>query len=308
MTEPELHDKITSYVRDEMSATERIDFELRLQDEPELQALVSDYQMANLVTERMAQKSLQTDFARWRDEIDNARTTDKKSPSAQPRLLIGLAILLGLCGIGWYLMQNQREKESIPGNRKEPDAIKVDTPAQRQLETPVVKKEDKPNDDYATSEPKNSVLKKGWESQLNQIAKTQHDLAMQETLMDRGSTRSLDPETQLTIAKSQIKNKEYKAALISLSQFTPQDPNYLEILMLMGNAYFSLANYKEAVSAYQDCLSLDPKNDLTEYYLLLTYLASLPERKEEAISLSQKILSDKNHTYYTHVVGMSLPW
>ena len=101
MDEFEGQEIIEAYWCDKMSPEERAAFEQQLQSDPALLQQVEDWRLVFLATERLAQKDLQMNFARWKGEMDEPVVIQQKTV-LKPTLVIGLLIfLIVLVMIGW---------------------------------------------------------------------------------------------------------------------------------------------------------------------------------------------------------------
>ena len=84
------------------------------------------------------------------------------------------------------------------------------------------------------------------------------------------------PEARAVFQKLAKSKRDRGSALVGLAEISFQEKNYAEAVqsasqavdrgggvqarVLLGDAHFRLAHYKEAAKAYGDALKLDPKN------------------------------------------------
>lgn len=76
------------------------------------------------------------------------------------------------------------------------------------------------------------------------ILKTSTEPKLATSAEEPKQTRSIDNEGEIRLSKSILE----------------KDPNNLQTLISLGNAYFDTDRYQEAIDAYSKVLSIDPKN------------------------------------------------
>ncbi len=75
----------------------------------------------------------------------------------------------------------------------------------------------------------------------------------------RGGSSSAQGEQQGGPASPQAKT-DLSQEIAQLEDVLKKDPNNLQALISLGNAYFDTNQYNKAIDAYQKALKLDPKN------------------------------------------------
>ncbi|MFP6760162.1 MAG: tetratricopeptide repeat protein, partial [Rhodospirillales bacterium] len=64
----------------------------------------------------------------------------------------------------------------------------------------------------------------------------------------------------LSIARMSLEDEDYGAAVFQFVNVLKRDPNSADAKFGLGDAYFGLADYKNAESTYRPALEIFPKN------------------------------------------------
>lgn len=112
----------------------------------------------------------------------------------------------------------------------------------------------------------------------------------------RGSTAQ---ETKSDSLLNLYKIGRYTAVIDSIKQMSDNNPEKIQLLPLLADAYFKSGNYR---NAYQLWLRIDQGGmtspDLTDWNLLITRMALLPDNQNEFNAQLEAILADKDHSYF----------
>lgn len=88
-----------------------------------------------------------------------------------------------------------------------------------------------------------------------------------------------DGETMLYLGRIYESQKQaakatdaFRKAVDGLLKFTKQNPNYSDGFYLLGNAYFKLSRFNEAIDSYRKCLAISPKFARGRLALGISYL------------------------------------
>lgn len=123
--------------------------------------------------------------------------------------------------------------------------------------------------------------------------------AMQAT---RGSSIS---NSILEQAGKAYDKKDFTHAITLLKNIPATDENFLA-LEILAHAYFQSQNYRAALPVFQNLLQLSGRKSLekSEWYLLLCYLANYDTYQKDFNALAQKIISNKEHTYFAETTTL----
>ena len=96
--------------------------------------------------------------------------------------------------------------------------------------------------------------------------------------------------TELKAAKSAIKRKEYKKAIVELNKILAEKPNHADAWNLLGFSARKSGDFITAKSAYTKALSIDPKHTQAMEYMGEMYLSlNQPSKAEELLSRLEKL-------------------
>jgi tetratricopeptide (TPR) repeat protein len=121
----------------------------------------------------------------------------------------------------------------------------------------------------------------------------------------RGAAKMEDPFNQ---GLSAYMSAEYGFAISALEQIRPQQNEYIEAQMYLGNAYLATGKYPEAISALSKVFeSGDSRfSEAATWYLLLGYVAT--GNKEQFEKFSAKILNSDRLVFKKEVEELQRKW
>jgi hypothetical protein len=318
MSDFEQYEKIELYLKKELTPDEMTAFENDIKNDSKLAEAVELHRLEWDAMEVLIEADLKKKMTEWNvpfevtpqpkglagsvfspknDEKSNLVNTNSV-PRNRLNWLMGIAASLTLLTVAtvWYFNRPQLQKPEI--STIEPSQ-KIDTPSvfspkmkgktednkiveqsQKQdikkVETPTIK-DDKNYPAYA------------YEAYENEGAPTYEDMQM----------RGTNNENTLDEAGKAYDKKDYKKVIDLLKNLTATDENFAA-LEILAHAYFQSKNAKSALPIFQNLLKLSGKKskEKSEWYLLLCYLSDYKNHKTKFESLSESILSQKEHAYF----------
>jgi hypothetical protein len=132
---------------------------------------------------------------------------------------------------------------------------------------------------------------------IAQEAYEKEDFPSYESLQTtRGDSAS---DSVLDQAGKAYDKKDFNRTIALLKNTPPIDENFLA-LEILGHAYFQIKNYQAALPVFQNLLQLSGRksSEKSEWYLLLCYLANYNKYQKDFNVLAQKIMNNKEHTYF----------
>ena len=117
----------------------------------------------------------------------------------------------------------------------------------------------------------------------------------------RGNTQA---ETTFQQAMHAYSQKNYTEARQLFANIHPSDNNQIEISFYLGHTYFQLAEYENAITAYQKVIGA---RDIrfqaaAEWYYLLSLLGS--EQEEQFQQMADKLAQDSQHAYRQQLINL----
>ncbi len=126
----------------------------------------------------------------------------------------------------------------------------------------------------------------------------------------QGGTRSSSEDNrpnvqnQYFVALDAYKSKNYPSVISALKDLPNNHPNYYSAMELLGRSYFNLRVYSKAEGIFKILYQSGENSNTTDWYLLLTYLAQYPDKKEDFETLKSKILNSSSHKYKSEVMQL----
>jgi hypothetical protein len=325
MEERELFDRIESYLKKELSPQEVIIFEKEIVDNPELAQAVALQRLEWDAMEVIIENDLRQNMSKWDNPIsatpspkESLRTVSKHkmginetSPKGLSRSqlywLSGTAasLLIATFATVWYFNKPQVPTTEIV---KTESTIKMDTPS---VSTPSQAIENEKNTIIVGKDkqiPQNELQNRNFEAEKAYLAYAESayfksDLPQFEDMQaSRGEAKDAN---NVDDAGKAYDKKDFKKA-IDLLKNTPAKDEYFMALEILAHAYFQTKNYPSALPVFKNLLKLSGKksHDKSEWYLLLCYLTDFKMYQAEFKALENKILSNKEHDYYTQTMEL----
>ncbi len=119
-------------------------------------------------------------------------------------------------------------------------------------------------------------------------------LFLSEAAMAAGGGGDMPPrvaqDPQMQMAKDQIEKKDWSAAIATLESFTKTNPQSADGFNLLGYSYRNLKRYDEALVAYKQALTLDPKHKGAHEYIGMAYIQmGQPAKAREHLAALDKL-------------------
>lgn len=131
---------IDKYLKDEMSAEERVEFEKRLSKD---KGLRKEYELTSLIAEELLDFEMREQIMEWHSQIDNEMNQDEHKGKAMTNkkkknmivlsiLAVAASLIIGVIFVQHYLPDNDPTKESSFANNKPVDTTRtvIATPIQ----------------------------------------------------------------------------------------------------------------------------------------------------------------------------------
>lgn len=317
MTNEQMQNKILDWLKGYLSDSESAEMKTRAENDPDFASLVEQERLLMQALDRLGQKALRPKIARWRNDLDNIppspkfdETTlpDTKLPDGNPfiwlsqvlkypvwvRILFGI-LLIGALGLILWL---NRAEERPPSNPSPPPVIPRNGP--------VANDSDKQGENAEQPQPFNSV----------NLPPTRTQLAMSfhqpeypsknyvKTPENRESKEISNGIRILKLAQDTLKKGFPRTAIALLNGIAPADSLETDVQLWRGHALFKNGKYEDAISAYRLYEELTIQTDHAEWYLLLSYLATYPNHKQEFNDLLAKVTGDPGHTFFQQALSL----
>jgi hypothetical protein len=320
-------EQITDYILGNLTAAEKVAFELELQRNKALQEEValmrdvlkgieakgdSDFRQ-NLI---LIEKGLQKESFFTSQNTDNQANAKKKSNIFQlPMFRYAIAAaLLGFGLIFWFSIQQNNSPNNIAKNNQTENntvqtqpqipIIPIEKNTRTPSETPLISKS------KTSTAPHNiGVLKQenanAGAAESNYIALAESAYNMPAFATGRGEKELA--EQLLDSAATHLRKRAFSKALEVLNSPIFNENDVTKSKVMRAHAFFGLKEYKTSLSLFQAvCDSkIMPYSEESEYYLLLCYLTQYSSEKGKYEALKQKILLDREHPAYEKVTKMS---
>lgn len=290
----EIQDTIDAYVKGQLNAAEKADFETTLQSDPDLAKAVEqariDVGIANLL--------IDDEVRGWMQEWENeppASTPNPPRPGIGWKWLGLTAFIAVLGGAVWFFNRSGTNNKEQTPEQEQP--VQQKPPVR--TDVPVVQQETVP--------PKTVP-----EKSASPAADARYT-ALAETGFRRSDNtsylRSIEPvqtqKTPLHRAAEAMDARQYDRAIDILSPLPSTDPEYIAAQTLLGESYFLKKQFSKAEQAYTTALrSGKISSDAVEWSLLMSYLAQYTTKKSDFDRLLNRILADLDHPEYDQAVGL----
>ncbi|MBL7816126.1 MAG: hypothetical protein JNL70_14000 [Saprospiraceae bacterium] len=319
MTDFELYEKIETYLKGQLTPEQHKAFEIEIANDHKLAELVDMHRFEWDAMEVIIEKDLRNQMAQWKKEGTPSVKEEKKSTlhvvgegTTIRRLyytLVAAASVAVVAGAVWWLWFRNEPKQNIP---TPPIAVSTDTTNKT--------KEQNPSPQY-TVPPTEELVKKDTKKQAPLPPKVEEideniyrvyaleayekneTFTYEETRTSRGEQTE---NNSLDIAGKAFDKKDYSKAINLLKNTPATDENFVA-LEILAHSYFQTKNYKAALPIFQNLLILSGRKsrEKSDWYLLLCYLANYKQHKTQFNSLTQNILSNKDHAFYNDVLELS---
>ena len=336
MEDFELYEKIEAYLKGQLAPEDTKAFESEIAQDTDLAERVAQHRFEWDAMEVIIENDLRGKMAQWKADKDTETNPsvplitssqtlesadEKKSPLRVERggtylrrlsyALAAAASVAVVVAAAWWLWFRDVPKM----NQVKPEIVKIDTikktekptnPINTPPQYPVPKTDDvqlakkKDNNNELKPEPKQSPLSLENGKTYIALATNAYEKSDAFSYQDEQSSRgNNETGTTLDVAGKAYDKKDYTHAIVLLKNTPVTDENFIN-LEILAHAYFQSKNYKAALSVFQNLQKLSGKKsrDKSDWYVLLCYLADYKKHKKDFNTLSQKILNNKEHTYF----------
>ena len=285
----DLFDQIEAYILNQLSPTEKLDFEGQMKKNPALKERVTLQLLEHDMMEVLREKDLKHKMQHWQKELPPVKKSNKNL------YLLGgtLLIIFVLFGIWWWSLNqppsNNQDQPIIENNSPpEPEENIQEVPVEKEVPTENdtnIEEEKVPPPPVAeveTSKPK--------EPNYLALATSLYDSPELVSTQFRGNQSAQNLQQYFT-------EGDYNAVLSILKE-TPD--NNLEAQKIKGHAAFRIKNYQTAAQAFEKIINSDDPALAEEiaFYFLLSLLAIDEQETPSFQNVLNSILSDPEHKDY----------
>ena len=288
----EIQDTIDAYVKGQLSAVEKADFETAVQNDPALADAVEqarfDLNIANLLIENEVRD--------WMQEWENTPPpSEPPSGRTSPIRIFTFSLLILIIGVGiWFLMRAPTPvvPAAQPTPEKSAPTPRQDVAEEQQPSRPTETAPDKKTP--SSTDPRYLALAEG------NFKGSDKSSFMRKA--EPGQTQAPDV---LQEAAEAIGKKKYPRAIGLLRTLPATHSEYVSAQILLGESYFLQQRFPQAEQAYSKALQSGKVSpDAVEWDLLMTYLAQYGTKKSDFDRLLKKILADTDHPDYDQAVKL----
>ncbi len=291
MNKDAIFDKIEAWLSGELPESEAGAFESEIAGDTTLAAEVERHRRGREALDRLSEKAIQTDMARWRESLDELPEPplDIAPPPGMDswsRRIIGSVVgFLLLVAVYWLWPSKEVQPNNPPTQQSLPPQIQTTVPiAVTPSDGPVNE-----NPDTKQTEGKNSP-------QLIAMAQANLNDLRGAILQQYGQTMGDDDEENplFTAGVKAFKQNDLKAAKKDLLQVLKTDPYFPSAQEILASIYLSEKNYPKAVQCYEFYArqSADP---VADWRLLQFYLSDYQHHKTEFSKNLNEIANPDNH-------------
>lgn len=282
MTNDTTFEKIEAWLSGELPEAEARAFEADMASDALLKAEVERHRRGRQALERLGERSLQLDFARWRESLDDiplppaGNLPDELNPKGgrpkRPRLLWGGITLLILAGAVWFL---------VPRTKPEPG---TDTQIKRETNPPA----QPPSEPLVTNPPSQKPLEPSPQTptapdsrQLIAMADTRLS-GFHSTILDQYKDRRGEEDGEnpfFTAGLAAFQKNNVLEAKQNLLKIPASDPYFASAQEMLASIYFKEKNYAAAAESYQ-AFADQNADPIIDWRLTLFYLADYNNHKK----------------------------
>lgn len=284
-------EKIDAWLSGDLPEAEARAFEAEITADATLAAEVERHRRGREALDRLAEQTLQTDIARWRESMDElpAPPVDANSTSGTTRWVIaGVLALLVFGALYWLWSSKDLQPNQAPAQDKLPIQIQPTVPI-------AITPPDEPvneNKDLKQTENDHS-------SQLIAMAETNLSDLKGAILQQYGQTMGEDDEENPFFTKGvkAFKGNELQAAKKNLLQVPKTDPYFPSSQEMLAFIYLREKNYPSAVQSYESFAS-QSSDPAADWYLLQFYLTDYQHYKTNFAKKLRALSAPENHHRY----------
>lgn len=280
----DIQDTILAFLSHEMTDSDRAEFELQLQSDPELAAQTD--------TMRTLLKGIElAGEDKMRVQLQQIMSATSQTPSVvtfwhRPRFWAAAAALAGMLLSVWLLVRN-------PVSDMAPVAAIPDTP------TPASTLPAPAAESAAPPVQGKSIPSAATPSRYRALAQANYHTPAFSHLRGGDNTRSA-----LDTAYLFMHQKNWSKAV----EWITQNPAGTQSDVVLAHAYMSMRQYTRAQVLFSSIVNRGemPWSEESQYYLLLCYLARYDTEQAKFEALSREILSDPGHPDYEKVLDLKV--
>ena len=282
------YEEIEAYLLNQLSTSDRQDFEIELLVNDELQQALQEQEVEHMAMEVLLENRLRKKLKVWQaaadyeEEIETTRqpkafdkqpSVDRINHISKIVATISLFLFLGV-GVLYFMYDRSHVNE----------------------------------DDFSSL----TLLSDGESKALIELAATYSDpINIYEITTDIRANKKI-----VEIAKSKLKAKKYDEAINSLMTILKEEPNNLNIQYLLGLAHYKQKKFAKAIHYFEAvATNTFEYNTQVEWYLSLAHLDTQIEwclmlshlglvQKQKTIASLQEISLDKGHKYYEKAINL----
>lgn len=303
MTEPNYFDQIENYLTGKLSAQEAKAFEQEVAANENLAMELELQKLEHEGMEMMVEKELKANMASWGDQPPPDPFSDFEKPKNTngKTWFFALVGALLLAGAWWFFGTEKKVGKASPVEQPKTEStqekeVEMPPPANMPVAEEPTKREEK--DDMPPTkkqaEPENTPNTKQYAyADLSQKA---YDVPP--TFGSRLKSGERDDEnSNLTLAAKEFDAGKYTDALKLLGP--PNTKEQSTVRYLRGHTYFMVKNYRAAAQEFAVVASDEflPNYQEAQWYLLLSYVAQMPEMEKEFRDLAQRLADDEYSDY-----------
>ncbi|MCF8245796.1 MAG: hypothetical protein K9J37_14465 [Saprospiraceae bacterium] len=286
-------EKIEAYLTGQLVPAEAQLFEQAIAKDENLAMEVEMQRLEHDAMELMLEKDLKSKMGKWKDNPPPNPFEENPTPVPLPVKnswrrwlpLLGVAVLV--LGSVYYF--------SKTANNQPVDTPASETPKQEQ--TPSVPIANEPAEIEQTSPPSGTPAEPKVEKQKPQQGSAYLALAINEYETPTFNSGQRGNGTELSLleeAEAAFDEKRYSKTIELLAR--QEAGNESQVRYLRGHAYFKLKKYKQAATEFEPVAAngFAPSSQDAKWYLMLTYLAQVPDERSRFHKLAEEIADQKN--------------
>lgn len=283
---------IDRYLNEQMSDTERADFEAEMGKDAALAAQVEQQRTHLLALETLVEDELRQQLGTWSNlhpvNMEAVLIEQKRLGATQknPRRWMWFLALLGVIGTTWWTVSFFPKKDN-PTPASQP-TVPVPAPS---IPPPIAQdtNEKTPQQPLEQSQ----AVSQGRAIAVNYRTALQTDLA---TMQHEWAQRGDASETWANVFES-IEHRRYSDAIGRLKSIPDTDPRYLDARFLLAACYYISENYMQASSIFGQLATNNAylRAERAAWYEVLATLGQ--GQKDKALGLLRQIIAEPTHAY-----------
>lgn len=302
------YDKIEDFITGKLSSEEAAQFETEMNNDEELASEVQFQKLEHRAMDRLIELDLKSKMAKW-DTSPPPNPFEDKPPPLKKNNGIWFTILIGLGALAiWGIFQMSPSETPLDVDQiEEPETnlptsphIIPDSKNEKQEQQSKPPEEVKPSKSHVRIKKKPAKKKP-----VSPKPKEKPHIIFAMNNYKRPDNfgtelRSKNDKTEESLyekAVTKFYENEFRDVLRLLGASSEEDES--KNRYLRGHAFFNLKNYSKAQIEFLAVSTNEFASDAldAEWYLLLTYLAQMPEEKVNFETLASKLISDEYSDY-----------